>query len=145
MTDWLTPPYFTPPPPNPEFFMNGAFLDAREDIEYGMGLLINGDLRSPNEKFSNNPAQDPQYHDPISYAKNLVVAAIDLQQKDRYYIPEGWTPTAAALKYANICFEKLKQIPCVHGMPESNNLFDSWVAGTGQYYGGHKPAEAVTA
>ncbi len=116
--------------------MNGPFIDARCDIEYGMGLLIYGDLKSPNEKFSNNPNQDPQYHDPVSYTKNLVSAATNLQQGDRYYIPEEWTPIAAALKYANACFDILKQIPCNRGMENTNNLFDSWVAGTGQNAGG---------
>ncbi len=136
MTDWLTPPYYAPPPPNPEFFMNGPFLDARTDIEYGMGLLIDGDLKSPNEKFSNNPNQDPQYHDPVAYANNLKAAAANLQASDRYYMPEGWTPFEAAMKYARICFGILKQIPCNRGMENTNNLFDSWAAGTGQNAGG---------
>ncbi len=142
MTDWLNPPYYEPPPANPEFFMNGPFLDVREDIEYGMGLAILPGLQGPNELFNNNPALDAMYHDPVAYAKSLMAEAADLQQKGRYYMPEGWTPTAAALKYANICFGILKQIPCNRGMPDTNNLLDSWVAGTGQFPGGNAPHAA---
>ena len=145
MTAWLKSPYYEVPPPNPQFYMNGAFLDVREDIEYGMGLEIDGDLKTPNEKFSNNPNQDAQYHDPVAYANNLSAAAASLQQGGRYYMPPGWTPTTAALKYANICFGILKQIPCNRGMPDSNNLFDSWVAGTGQMPGGNLPTPPAVA
>src|SRR5580765_7379527 len=137
MSEWLSPPYYQVPAPEPEYYMDGPFVAVRFSIDYGMGLAINGDLADPNNKFNNNPALDAQYHDPIAYAKYLVAYAETLKTDKKYYAPEGWEPLASGLQYANTVFKIIKQIPCNRGDPESNNLFDSWAAGTGQNYGGH--------
>jgi hypothetical protein len=141
---WLNPPYYTPPAPMPEYYMNGPFVAVRFSIDYGMGLAIDGDLKDPNNKFNNNPTLDAEYHDPIAYAKNLVAKAEALKGDPRYYAPEGWDAVDSGLQYANIVFKLLQQIPCSRGDEESNNLFDSWAAGTGQEYGGHAPTPAAT-
>ncbi len=142
MTDWLAPPYYTVPPPEPEYYMDGPFVNVRFSIDYGMGLAIDGDLKDPNNKFNNNPALDAFYHDPIAYAKNLVAKAEALEVDPKYYKPADWNSMASGLQYANIVFKTIKQIPCNRGDEASNNLFDSWAAGTGQNYGGHAPTPA---
>ena len=144
MSDWLNPPYYQVPAPEPEFYMDGPFVAVRFSIDYGLGLAIDGDLKDPNNKFNNNPALDPQYHDPIAYAKNLVAYAETLGGNPKYHKPDGWNALESGLQYANTVFKIIKQIPCNRGDPESNNLFDSWAAGTGQNYGGHA-APAVEA
>lgn len=139
--DWLNPPYYAPPAPMPEYYLNGPFIAVRFSIDYGMGLAISGDLKDPNNKFNNNPALDAQYRNPIAYAKYLVAYAEALQTDPKYHKPEGWDPMESGLGYANIVFKLLTQIPCNRGDQASNNLFDSWAAGTGQEYGGHgRPA-----
>jgi len=144
MSEWLSPPYYTElPAPEPEYYMNGPWVDVRFSIEYGMGLAIDGDLKDPNNKFNNNPALDAQYQGPIPYTKNLVAKAEGLKVDPKYYAPEGWDPLSAGLQYANTVFKIIKQIPCNRGDPESNNLFDSWAAGTGQNYGGHPPQAPI--
>src|SRR5689334_18263472 len=135
--NWLTPPYYTPPAPMPEYYLDGPFVNVRFSVDYGMGLSIDGDLKDPNNKFNNNPALDPQYHDPISYAQNKVEFAKALAGNPKYHKPNGWDPIESGLHYANTVFGLLKQIPCNRGDEDSNNLFDSWAAGTGQNYGGH--------
>src|SRR5580765_3436284 len=99
MSEWLSPPYYQVPPPEPEYFMNGTFVDVRFSVDYGMGLAIDGDLTDPNNKFNNNPALDAQYHDPIAYAKNLVASAETLQTNKKYYAPDGWDPLSSGLQY----------------------------------------------
>ncbi len=143
-TEWLSPPYYTVPPPNPEYYLNGYSVDVRFSIDYGMGLAIDGDLKDPNNKFNNNPALDAQYHDPIAYAKNLVAKAEALEIDPKYHKPDGWNAMQSGLQYANIVFKTIKQIPCNRGDEQSNNLFDSWAAGTGQEYGGNPPKSADT-
>ncbi len=123
--------------------MNGPFVDVRFSIDYGMGLAIDGDMKNPNYYFNNNPELDPQYHDPIAYAKNLVTYAETLKTNNKYYAPEGWDPMTSGVQYANTVFKLLKQIPCNRGDEQSNNLLDSWAAGTGQNYGGHPNPEKV--
>jgi hypothetical protein len=144
MSNWLTPPYYTVPPPAPEYFMDGAFVNVRFSVDYGMGLAIDGDLKDPNNKFNNSPSLDPQYHDPIAYAKYLVEFAETLKGNNKYYAPSGWDPVASGLQYANEVFGLLQKIPCNRGDEQSNNLFDSWAAGTGQNYGGHPAAAGST-
>lgn len=139
MSEWLNPPYYTLPAPEPEYYMNGPFIDVRFAVDYGMGLAIDGDLKDPNNKFNNNPALDAFYHDPISYAKNLVAYAEALKANPKYHKPEGWDPVESGLAFANTVFGIIRQIPCNRGDAGSNNLFDSWAAGTGQEYGGHPP------
>jgi len=144
MSEWLNPPYYQVPAPMPEYFLNGYSVDVRFSVDYGMGLAIDGDLKDPNNKFNNNPALDAQYHDPLAYAKNLVAYAETLKGNPKYHKPEGWEPMASGLQYANIVFKTIKQIPCNRGDEQSNNLFDSWAAGTGQNYGGHAPTPPDT-
>ena len=142
MATWLSPPYYTVPASSPEYYMDGAFVNVRFSIDYGMGLAILGDLADPNNKFNNNPALDPQYHDPLAYAKYLVAAAEALGANFKYYAPTGWDAMESGLQYANIVFAALKQIPCNRGDETSNNLFDSWAAGTGQLFGGNPATPA---
>lgn len=123
--------------------MDGPFIAVRFAVDYGMGLSIDGDLKDPNNRFNNNPTLDATYHDPIAYAKNLIARAEALQNDNKYYKPEGWNPIESGVHYANTVFGIIKQIPCNRGDDTSNNLFDSWVAGTGQNFGGH-PSNTVT-
>ena len=143
MANWISPPYYAPPPSGAEYYMDGAFVAVRFSIEYGMGLAILGDLADPNNKFNNNPALDAMYHDPIAYATNLVAYAETLAGNKKYYAPAGWDAVEAGLQYANIVFALLKQIPCNRGDEASNNLFDSWAAGTGQMPSGTAPIVAA--
>ena len=143
MSEWLSPPYYTVPPADPQYYMNGPWVDCRFSIDYGMGLAIDGDLKNPNYYFANKPDLDPQYKEPIAYTKNLVAKAEALGGDPKYYKPEGWEPVAAGMQYANIVFKTIKQIPCNRGDEASNNLFDSWAASTGQNYGGHTTPQPI--
>lgn len=141
-TDWLVYPYYELPDPGlVDVPQPGGRVTKMASVEYTMAESISQDIRG-YRKFLYSPADiDPQDRDPkavrfrlVEFAKTLVSFSYS-----SYITPPDWDPVEAGTRYAQILFDTLKNIPVNKNYPETNNVFDAWIDGTGSYYGGVRP------
>lgn len=140
-TDWLKYPYYNLPDPGLVDVPNGGTITKMAGVEYTLAESISQDIRG-YRNFLYAPADlDPQYRTPKAYRDNLIEFAKTLTQfsYSKYIVPADWDPTEAGTRYANILFDTLKNIPVNPNYPESNNVYDAWIDGTGTFYGGVRP------
>ncbi len=140
--DWLKYPYYTPPDPGiVEVPLPGGKITKMASVEYTMAMAILQDIRS-FRNFLYAPADlDPQYRNPAAYRASLIEYAKSLASfsYSPFIMPDGWDPVEAGTRYAAILFDTLKNIPVNASYSESNNVYDAWIDGTGQFYGGVRP------
>lgn len=141
---WKTSPFYELPPKPP----------VTSWVEWDLAQLVRNDTEGSSKFLATDP--DPEYANPGAYVKNLIAYAEKLENDSRSpaakflmdagfpYMPAGWDPTTAAIKFAVACFETLQSIAVNLGDTESASVYDAWVNHTGQYYGGHLPAAPVT-
>jgi len=141
-TDWLTYPYYKVIDPG---WVNvpqpGGTITRMASAEYNLSESISQDIRG-HRNFLYAPEElDPQYRSPSAYRVNFVVYATTLTKfsYSKAIVPEGWDPIEAGTRYANLLFDVLKNIPVNQNDPASNNAYDAWIDGTGQFYDGWGP------
>lgn len=141
-TDWLKYPYYTLPDPGlVDVPQPGGRTTKMASVEYTMAESISQDIRG-YRKFLYAPADmDPQDRNPAAVRNRLIEFAKTLRSfsYSSFITPADWDPVEAGTRYANILFEILKNIPVNANYPESNNVYDAWIDGTGQLYGGVRP------
>jgi len=140
MTDWLKYPYYTLPDPGlVDVPQPGGTVTRMASVEYTLAEAIQQDIRSFRNFLYAEP--DPQYRSPSAYRANLIEYAKSLTQfsYSAAITPAGWDPVEAGTRYAKILFDTLKQIPVNANYPQTNNVYDAWIDGTGAYYGGVRP------
>jgi len=142
-TDWLKYPYYELPDPQlVDVPQPGGRTTKMASVEYTLAESISQDIRG-YRKFLYSPDDiAPEDRDPTAVRKRLIDFAVTLTQFSYsvYIMPAGFDPVEAGTRYANILFATLKNIPVNASYPETNNVYDAWIDGTGQYYGGVRPA-----
>lgn len=141
-TDWLRYPYYQLPDPGLVDVPLADGIHKMASAEYNLALAISQDIRSCRNGYAFLSAQpDPQYRNPKAYRDNLIEYAKTLTQftYSKYIVPGGWDPVEAGTRYTNILCDTLKNIAVNENYPESNNVYDAWIDGTGSYYGGVRP------
>lgn len=121
--------------PVPDSTMPGV-EEADFMLAYGIrSILMNAGLNF----LAKNP--DPNFADPQSFLESIITYAVSLTQNNftRKYASPNWNPVNAGFKAAYSCMNFMKQLPVNAGDEHSVSIYDAWVAGTGQLYGGHPP------
>ena len=106
--------------------------------DYMLSYDVRSDIGAFDRKFlAQTP--DPQYADPQAYLESLTDIAYGIKNTPftAKYAPAGWSPFKAALTVWNQAIEYMKGVAVNPGDPNTNNVFDAWVAKTGYLYGGH--------
>lgn len=141
-TDWLKYPYYQLPDPGlVDVPQPGGKTTKMASVEYTLAESISQDIRGFRNFLYAPSDLDPQYRNPAAYRANLIEFAKTLAtfSYSAAIMPPGWDPVEAGTRYANILFDTLKNIPVNANYPESNNVYDAWIDGTGQFYGGVRP------
>jgi len=141
-TDWLQYPYYTPPDPKIiDVPQPGNRTTKMADVEYTLAQAILQDIRSFRNFLFKPEDLEEQYRSPTAYRNNLIAYADSLTHfsYSPYIVPAGWDPIEAGTRYAEILFATLRNVPVNASYPDTNNVYDAWIDGTGQYYGGVRP------
>jgi hypothetical protein len=105
-------------------------------------FMLAYDVRADITAFSDTflaKSPDPAYVDPETYMESLVDTAYGIKDTPytAKYAPAGWSPIKSALAVFNKAVDFMKTVKVNEGDPNSNNVYDAWVAKTGYLYGGH--------
>ncbi len=141
-TDWLQYPYYQLPDPGlVDVPRSDGGVTRMASAEYNLAEAISQDIRGFRRFLYAPEDLEPQYRSPASYRANLIEYAKTLTQFSYsvFIMPSGWDATEAGTRYAQILFDTLKNIPVNKNYPESNNVYDAWIDGSGQFYGGVRP------
>jgi hypothetical protein len=84
---------------------------------------------------------DEQYSSPQAFTENILSYAVYLKHgyTQRQYASPDWDPIKAGFKAAYAGLDFLKSLAVNAGDPNTVSIYDAWVAGTGQAFGGHLP------
>lgn len=131
-TQWAK--YYEYPIPDPQANM----------AEFMLAYDIRSILANANLNFLRKDP-DPEFANPSAFLASIVKLAIGLTQNNFAvkYAPPSWDAVEAGIRYAQSCFEWLRKLPVSYADQNSVSIFDAWVAGTGQLYGGHAPITEV--
>lgn len=141
-TDWLVYPYYSLPDPGlVDVPQPGGRVTKMASVEYTLAESISQDIRGFRRFLYAPEDLEPQYRSPTAYRANLIEFAKTLVQfsYSASITPAGFDPKEAGTRYAQTLFGTLKNIPVNANYPESNNVYDAWIDGTGQLYGGNRP------
>jgi hypothetical protein len=88
---------------------------------------------------------DPNFANPQAYLEAILTRAFEIANAPYYarYIPAGWNPASTAFALWNQAIAFLKTVAVNASDPDSVSVYDAWVAGTGQLFGGHQPVPVV--
>lgn len=141
-TDWLAYPYYTLPDPGlVDVPQPGGRFTKMASVEYDMAEAISQDIRGYRNFLFGPGNLDDGYQNPAAVRARLIAYADSLTHfsYSPYIMPAGWDAKEAGTRYAGILFDTLKNIPVLASYPDTNNVYDAWIDGTGQYYGGVRP------
>ena len=146
---WLAYPYYALPDPGLGFPTPGLIavpqpggkITMMASVEYTMAESISQDIRGFQRFLYAYADLDPQYRSPSSYRNNLITFAKTLItfSYSSFITPPSWDPVEAGTRYAQLLFDTLKNIPVNAYYPATNDVYDAWIGGTGQFYGGVRP------
>ena len=142
-SDWLKYPYYSLPDPG-SVDVPGPYGGTTKmaSVEYTMAEAISQDIRGFRRFLFKPEDLDPQYRSPAAYRDSLIEFAKSLTQfsYSKFIMPPDWDPIEAGNRYAKTLCDTLKNIPVNRNDPDnSNNVYDAWIDGTGQFYNGVRP------
>lgn len=84
---------------------------------------------------------DAQFANPQAYLEAIITSAFGIVTNPytKRFAPAGWSPVKAGFEVWNSAIELMKQLPVNAGDPNTASVYDAWVSGKGQLYGGHDP------
>lgn len=142
VSGWLAYPYYVLPDPGlVDVPQPGGRITKMASVEYDLAEAISQDIRGFRNFLYATP--DPMYSTPAAYRAALIAYAETLTHfsYSSFIMPPGWDPVEAGTRYAQTLFDTLKQIPVNRNDPDnSNDVYDAWIDGTGQFYNGVRPA-----
>lgn len=111
---------------------------ADSPADFMLAYDVHVDIATFAEKFlAKDP--DPQYANPEAYLESLADVAFGIKNNPytAKYAPAGWSPIKASFSIYKQAVAYLRTVPVNPGDPNTNNVYDAWVAKTGYLYGGH--------
>lgn len=141
-TQWLSPPYYTPPAPtfvtweNPPGVMNTT-ATPETDLQNLASQFINDPLQFV---WGGVPATTPQglVENFVSYAQSRAAAYPEAT-------PAGYDPVAMGTKYANFVMDSIQKIPYdTVGSSQYASIYDAWAAGVNTFPGGSGTGAGTT-
>ena len=125
-TAWKTPDQFPLPDPTVSLADYMLAFDVRNNL---IGFADNFLVKNP----------DPEFVNPESYLEDILTSAFSIANTpfSQHYAPAGWSPVKAAFAVWNAALAFMKLLPVNAGdLPNTNNVYDTWIAGTGYLYDG---------
>jgi hypothetical protein len=141
-TDWLEYPYYKLPDPElRDVPLPYGGTTKMASVEYDLAVAISQDIRGVRRFLYAPEDLEPQYRSPAAYRANLIAYADSLMHfsYSSFIMPAGWNAEEAGTRYAKTLCDTLKNIPVNKNYPETNNVYDAWIDGSGQFYGGVRP------